>query len=275
GLRLFGCDRTRGVSGLPRQVFLARGVTERAPDRHRPLAWPLDSAVGVEASFAGQFTCTLLVWIGSVHGIALGYYRLPTQPRLLREAERELHYQKVWRMRQGQLRCGHWVRGRAVNKRRSPRSAHGCNTSTCGRSASTLIPGASVMEIYGVRSWRMAAGTCQGQPRQVGDEHLGATDRPRNRGKDELRADVLPTRAEFVETLGRSAQGRNQSLRRRACRLSLAGFWFSAARAFSAIALFAVCSTADTRCGSHRVIPNEPGECSLTNDPLSNRSAPM
>jgi len=33
------------------------------------------------------------------------------------------------------------------------------------------------MEIYGVRSWRMAAGTCQGQPRQVGDEHLGATDR--------------------------------------------------------------------------------------------------
>src|SRR5262249_19107057 len=49
GLRLFGCDRIRGVSGLPRQVLFARGVTERAPDRHRPLAWPLDSAVGVEA----------------------------------------------------------------------------------------------------------------------------------------------------------------------------------------------------------------------------------
>jgi hypothetical protein len=61
-------------------VLFARGVTERAPDRHRPLAWPLDSAVGVEASFAGQFTCTLLVWIGSVHGIALGYCLLPTQP---------------------------------------------------------------------------------------------------------------------------------------------------------------------------------------------------
>src|SRR6516164_4418310 len=75
--------------------------------------------------------------------------------------------------------------------------------------------------------------------------------------------------------LSRSARGRNQSLRRRACRLSLAGFWFSAARAFSAVALFAVCSTADTRCGSHRVIPNEAGECSLTNDPLSNRSVPM
>jgi hypothetical protein len=36
-------------------------------------AWPLDSAVGVEASFAGHFTRTLLVWIGSVHSLALGY----------------------------------------------------------------------------------------------------------------------------------------------------------------------------------------------------------
>src|SRR6516162_2112582 len=135
------------------------------------------------------------------------------------------------------------------------------------------------MEIYGVRTCRMAGRADlldQGQPRQVGDEHLGATVRaPRNRGKDELRADVLPTGAAFVETLGWSARGRNQSLRRRACRLSLAGFWFSAARAFSAIALFAVCSTADTRCGSHRVILNEAGECSLTNDPLSNRFARM
>src|SRR5439155_4272094 len=80
GLRLFGCDRIRGVSGFPRQLLFARGVTERAPDRHSPPAWPLDSAVGVEASFAGHFTCTLLVWIGSVHGLALGYSRLPTQP---------------------------------------------------------------------------------------------------------------------------------------------------------------------------------------------------
>ena len=34
---------------------------------------------------------------------------------------------------------------------------------------------------------------------------------PRNRGKDELRADVLPTGAAFVETLGWSARGRNQA----------------------------------------------------------------
>jgi hypothetical protein len=73
GLRLFGCDRFRGVRGLPRQVLFARGVTERAPDRHRPLAWALDSAVGVEAGFAGYFTRTLLVWIGSDHSLALGY----------------------------------------------------------------------------------------------------------------------------------------------------------------------------------------------------------
>jgi hypothetical protein len=80
GLRLFGCDRIRGVSGLPRQLLFARRVTERAPDRRRPLAWPLDSAVGVEASFAGHFTRTLLVWIKSAHSLALGYCRLPTQP---------------------------------------------------------------------------------------------------------------------------------------------------------------------------------------------------
>jgi hypothetical protein len=64
-LRLFGCDPIRGVRDLPRQVLFAGGITERAPDRHQPLAWPLDSAVGVQASFAGHFTCTLLVWIGS------------------------------------------------------------------------------------------------------------------------------------------------------------------------------------------------------------------
>ena len=80
GLRLIGCDRIRGVSGLPRQMLFARGITERAPDRHRPLAWPLDSAVGVEACFASHFPRTLLVWIGSVHSLALGYCRLPTQP---------------------------------------------------------------------------------------------------------------------------------------------------------------------------------------------------
>src|SRR5262249_61190405 len=80
GLRLFGGDRFRGVSGLPRQVLFARDVTERAPDRHRPLAWPLDSALGVEAGFASHFPRTLLVWIGSVHGVRLGYCRLPTQP---------------------------------------------------------------------------------------------------------------------------------------------------------------------------------------------------
>ena len=101
GLRLFGCDRIRGVSGLLRQVLFARGIAERAPDRHRPLAWPLDSAVGVEASFAGHFTRTLLVWIGSVHGLALGYCRLPTQPCVcFVKLKRELHCQKVWRMRQ-------------------------------------------------------------------------------------------------------------------------------------------------------------------------------
>src|SRR5262249_30800282 len=71
GLRLFGGDRIRGASGLLRQVLFARGVTERAPDRHRPLAWPLDSAVGVEAGFAGHFTRTLLVWIGSAHALHL------------------------------------------------------------------------------------------------------------------------------------------------------------------------------------------------------------
>src|SRR5262249_54413138 len=80
GLRLFGCDRIRGVRGLPRQVLFARGVTERAPGPYRPLAEPLDSAVGVEAGFAGHFTRTLLVWIGSAHSLALGYCRLPTQP---------------------------------------------------------------------------------------------------------------------------------------------------------------------------------------------------
>jgi hypothetical protein len=71
GLRLFGWDRIRGVSGLPCQVLFARGVTERAPDRHRPLAGPLDSAVGVEAGFASHFPRTLLVWIGSVHALHL------------------------------------------------------------------------------------------------------------------------------------------------------------------------------------------------------------
>src|SRR5262249_45160903 len=76
----YGCDRIRGVSGFPRQVLFARGIAERAPDRHRPLAWPLDSAVGVEAGFAGHFPRTLLVWIGAGHGLALGYCRLPTQP---------------------------------------------------------------------------------------------------------------------------------------------------------------------------------------------------
>src|SRR5262249_48088904 len=71
GLRLFGCDRIGGVSGLPRQGLFARGVTERATDRHRPLAWPLDSAVGVEAGFASYFPRTLLVRIGSVHALHL------------------------------------------------------------------------------------------------------------------------------------------------------------------------------------------------------------
>jgi len=71
GLRLFGGDRFRGVSGLPRQVLFARGVTERAPGRHRPLAWPLDSAVGLEAGFASHFPRTLLVWIGPVHALHL------------------------------------------------------------------------------------------------------------------------------------------------------------------------------------------------------------
>src|SRR5215467_16302126 len=64
-------DRICGVRGLPRQVLLARGVTERAPDRHRPLAWPHDSAVGIEAGFASHFPRTLLVWIGSVHALHL------------------------------------------------------------------------------------------------------------------------------------------------------------------------------------------------------------
>jgi hypothetical protein len=60
-------------------VLFARGVTERAPDRHRPLAWPLDSAVGVEAGFASHFPRTLLVdRIGPC--LALGYCGLPTQP---------------------------------------------------------------------------------------------------------------------------------------------------------------------------------------------------
>src|SRR5262249_34992273 len=80
GLRLFGGHRNRGVSGLPRQVLFARRVTARAPDRHRPLAWPHDSAIGVEAGFAGHFPRTLLVSIGSAHSLALGYCRLPTQP---------------------------------------------------------------------------------------------------------------------------------------------------------------------------------------------------
>jgi len=78
-------------------VFFARGVTERAPNRHRPLAWPLDSAVGVEASFAGHFTRTLLVWIGSVHSLALGYCRLPTQACVcFVKLKDSLHYQKLW-----------------------------------------------------------------------------------------------------------------------------------------------------------------------------------
>jgi len=44
--------------------------------------WPGRSILpsGSRPAFAGQFTCTLLVWIGSVHGIALGYCLLPTQP---------------------------------------------------------------------------------------------------------------------------------------------------------------------------------------------------
>jgi hypothetical protein len=97
GLRLFGYDRIRGVRGLPRQVLFARGITERAPDRHRPLAWSLDSAVGVEASFAGHFTRTLLVWIGSVHSLALGYCRLPTQAcACFVKLKESLHYQKAW-----------------------------------------------------------------------------------------------------------------------------------------------------------------------------------
>jgi hypothetical protein len=43
------------------------------------MAWPLHSALGVEAGFAGHFTRTLLVWIESVHNFALGYWRPPTQ----------------------------------------------------------------------------------------------------------------------------------------------------------------------------------------------------
>src|SRR5262249_5874324 len=62
-----------------------------------PLAWPLDSAVGVEAGFASQFPRTLLVWIGSAHSLALGYCRLPTQACVCFVTLKEsFHYQKVW-----------------------------------------------------------------------------------------------------------------------------------------------------------------------------------
>src|SRR5262249_30844324 len=71
GLRLFGCDRIRGVSGLQRQVLLASGGAQRDPARHRPLSWPPDFAVGTEAGFASHFPRTLLVWIGSVHALHL------------------------------------------------------------------------------------------------------------------------------------------------------------------------------------------------------------
>jgi hypothetical protein len=54
-------------------VLFACCVAERAPNRHRSIAWPLDSAIGIEAGFTGQFPSACLVWILSGHG------GLPTQ----------------------------------------------------------------------------------------------------------------------------------------------------------------------------------------------------
>src|SRR5262249_60256424 len=80
GLRLFGCDHIRGVSGLPRQMLFARNITERAPDRHRPLAWPLDSALGVEAGFATHFPRPLLVGIRSAQSVRVAIAACRTNP---------------------------------------------------------------------------------------------------------------------------------------------------------------------------------------------------
>jgi len=71
-----------------------------------------------------------LVWIGSAHSLALGYCRLPTQPCVCFVKLKESFIVKNFGGWAGQL----WVRGRAVNKRHSPRSARGRNTSTRGRS---------------------------------------------------------------------------------------------------------------------------------------------
>jgi hypothetical protein len=66
-LRFFRRDRTRCVSCLPRPMLFACCLAERTPNGHRPLTWPLDSAVGVEAGFAGQFPSASLVWIMPGH----------------------------------------------------------------------------------------------------------------------------------------------------------------------------------------------------------------
>ena len=60
-------NRTRCFSRLPRQMFFACCLAERAPNGHRPLAWPFDSAVRVEAGFTGQFPSASLVWIMPGH----------------------------------------------------------------------------------------------------------------------------------------------------------------------------------------------------------------
>jgi GNAT superfamily N-acetyltransferase len=96
-----GAALMRHLVAIARETGIKELTAEVLPDNipmwHRPLAWPLDSAVGVEASFAGHFTRTLLVWIGSVHGLALGYCRLPPQACVcFVKLKESLHYQKLW-----------------------------------------------------------------------------------------------------------------------------------------------------------------------------------
>jgi hypothetical protein len=77
-LGFFGRDRTRCFSRLPGQMLFACCLAERAPNGHRSLAWPLDSAVGVEAGFTGQFPSAPVVWIMSGHvGLSIPALSIP------------------------------------------------------------------------------------------------------------------------------------------------------------------------------------------------------
>jgi hypothetical protein len=54
-------------SGFPLHALGARGLAERAPDRHRALSRPLDPPVGIEAGFTRELSRAHLIGVGSCH----------------------------------------------------------------------------------------------------------------------------------------------------------------------------------------------------------------